>query len=97
SPPPSLRPAALAQYLTLLYVPAPGRVLEDVQQLLPGELLKIVNGQIETRRYFRPEHSLGRRSSLAAADAPTPFLHLLFEPVRAHLVSAVPLRSLPPG
>src|SRR5947208_4438179 len=96
-PPPALRPAALAQYLTLLYVPGPGTVVEDVQQLLPGELLKIVNGKIETRRYFRPEQSLTRRSSLDATDAPTPFLDLLFETVRAHLVSDVPLGLLLSG
>ena len=96
-PPPALRPAALAQYLMLLYVPGPGTVFDGVQQLLPGELLKIVNGKIETRRYFRPEHSLGRRSSLAAADAATPFLELLFETVRAHLVSDVPLGLLLSG
>ncbi|TMK96578.1 MAG: asparagine synthase (glutamine-hydrolyzing) [Actinobacteria bacterium] len=96
-PPPALRPAALAQYLTLLYVPGPGTVFEDVQQLLPGELLKIVNGKIETRRYFRPEQSLTRRSSLDATDAPTPFLDLLFETVRAHLVSDVPLGLLLSG
>ncbi|HKN48826.1 MAG TPA: asparagine synthase (glutamine-hydrolyzing), partial [Actinomycetota bacterium] len=96
-PPPALRPAALAQYLTLLYVPGPGTVFEDVQQLHPGELLKIVNGKIETRRYFRPEQSLTRRSSLDATDAPTPFLDLLFETVRAHLVSDVPLGLLLSG
>src|SRR3989475_1663145 len=96
-PPPSLRPAALAQYLTLLYVPGPGTVFDGVQQLLPGELLKIVNGKIETRRYFRPEHSLTRRSGLAAADAATPFLELLFETVRSHLVSDVPLGLLLSG
>src|SRR5256884_3599335 len=96
-PPPSLRPAALVQYLTLLYVPGPGTVFDGVQQLLPGEFLKIVNGKIETRRYFRPEHSLGRRPSLAAADAATPFLELLFETVRAHLVSDVPLGLLLSG
>lgn len=94
---PSLRHAALAQYLTLLYVPGPGTVFEDVQQLLPGELLKLANGKIETRRYFRPDKPLAQPSSLAATDASTPFIDLLFETIRAHLVSDVPLGLLLSG
>ena len=52
---PSLRPQAIAQYLNLLYVPGPGTVFAGVQQLLPGEFLRVTQGQVEVRRYFTPE------------------------------------------
>ncbi|MGH7165394.1 MAG: asparagine synthase (glutamine-hydrolyzing), partial [Nitrospiraceae bacterium] len=62
----SMSPRALAQYLTLLYVPGPGTIYEGVQQLRPGELLKVVKGRVETRRYFHATalwHEALRRGS----------------------------------
>ena len=52
--PRSVSPRALAQYLTLLYVPGPGTIFDGIQQLRPGELLRVVRGRVETRRYFHP-------------------------------------------
>ncbi len=55
--PRSVSPRALAQYLTLLYVPGPGTIFEGIQQLRPGELLRVVRGRVQTRRYFHPTSS----------------------------------------
>ncbi|MBI4400202.1 MAG: asparagine synthase (glutamine-hydrolyzing) [Nitrospirae bacterium] len=89
--PRSIDPRALAQYLSLLYVPAPRTVFEGVQQLLPGELLKTVNGRVETRRYYHPARAVARSPSTSPSDAVEPFLERLRGSVRAHLVSDVPL------
>jgi len=90
-PPPSVRPEAVAQYLTRLYTPSPGTVYDGVQQLLPGELLRIVNGRIGARRYFHPNHFSPLPSRLSPTDAANRFVPLLQDTVRAHLVSDVPL------
>jgi len=52
---PSVRPQAVAQYLSLLYVPAPGTIFDGIQQLLPGEMLTVDHGRIIRRRYFTPQ------------------------------------------
>ncbi len=52
--PRSVSAQAVAQYLSLLYVPGPGTIYEGIQELRPGELLKLVRGRVETRRYFHP-------------------------------------------
>ncbi|TAJ07290.1 MAG: asparagine synthase (glutamine-hydrolyzing) [Nitrospirae bacterium] len=98
----SVDPSAVAQYLTLLYVPGPGTMYEGVRQLPPGEWLKVEGGKIETGRYYHPSEALrpsaaqSARASLAHRRESEPeteerFLALLKDTVRAHLVSDVPL------
>lgn len=87
----SVDQAAVARYLHLLYVPGPGTVFTGVQQLRPGELLRIVDGRIEARRYYHPASSPGLRSLQSPADVEDRFRSLLQETVQAHLVSDVPL------
>jgi len=89
--PRSLLPQAVAQYLTLLYVPAPGTLFEGIRQLLPGELLRVAKGRIELRRYFHPEHSITAPSWSSVPDGADRFLELLRDTVQTHLVSDVPL------
>jgi asparagine synthase (glutamine-hydrolysing) len=104
--PRSVSPQGLAQYLTLLYVPGPGTIYEGIQQLRPGELLRVVRGRVETRRYFQPTslwHQASGSGACEGAGYGVPdirsagssrveeFLILLRETVQAHLVSDVPL------
>lgn len=96
--PRSLRPQAVAQYLTLLYVPGPEMLFEGVRQLLPGELLRVVKGRIESRRYFHLEsawheaRSMGSRPAWRSEEERIDhFLELLRDTVQTHLVSDVPL------
>lgn len=91
TPPRSVDPRAIAEYLTLLYVPGPDTLFEGVRQLQPGELLKVVNGRVETKQYFHATDVSGSRSRLSQADAEDRFIELLRERVQAHLVSDVPL------
>ncbi|TAJ23133.1 MAG: asparagine synthase (glutamine-hydrolyzing), partial [Nitrospirae bacterium] len=90
-PPRSVDQRAIAQYLTLLYIPGPDTLFEGVRQLRPGELLKVVNGKAETKQYFHPTDLPGLRTRLSPADAEDRFLDLLRDTVQAHLVSDVPL------
>ncbi|MCX5723568.1 MAG: asparagine synthase (glutamine-hydrolyzing) [Nitrospirae bacterium] len=90
-PPRSVDPGAIAQYLTLLYVPGPGTLFEGVRQLQPGECLKVVKGRVETKQYFQATDVPGSRTRLTQADAEDRFLELLRDRVQAHLVSDVPL------
>jgi asparagine synthase (glutamine-hydrolysing) len=87
----TIRPQAIADFLSLLYVPGPETIVEGVYQLRPGEVLKIAQGRCEFWRYYRPEEE-----ALSETEAPQyaqgeRFLNTLRDSVQAHLVSDVPL------
>lgn len=90
-PPPSIRPHAIAQYLAWLYVPGPGTVFEGIHQLRPGELVRVTDGCVETRRYWAPDWITGVEAWTDPPERQERFLELLRDSVRAHLVSDVPL------
>ena len=46
------RPEAIDEYLTLLYVPAPGTIYEGIHKLEPGHVLVAENGAFRTSRYW---------------------------------------------
>jgi asparagine synthase (glutamine-hydrolysing) len=97
----SIRPQAIASYLTCLYVPGPETVFDGVRQVEPGELLRVRAGRIEARRYWTPETCWREARAVPEDDTaagPTPveermdrFLSCLKDTVRVHLVSDVPL------
>ncbi|MDP1946241.1 MAG: asparagine synthase (glutamine-hydrolyzing) [Nitrospirota bacterium] len=86
-----IRPQAIADFLSLLYVPGPDTMVEGVYQLRPGEALKIVRGRLEFWRYYRPEEEVLRQAEFQQGDQRDQFLSLLRDSVQAHLVSDVPL------
>jgi len=86
-----IRPQAIADFLSLLYVPGPDTMVEGVYQLRPGEALKIVRGRLEFWRYYRPEEEVHRQVESPNGDQRERFLHELRDSVQAHLVSDVPL------
>jgi len=87
----SIDPSAVAQYLSVLYVPRPGTIYHGVRQLQPGEWLKLERGNVETGRYYEPASALMSRTRISAPEAEERFLALFKETVQAHLVSDVPL------
>jgi asparagine synthase (glutamine-hydrolysing) len=90
-PAPSLRPGAIADYLSLLYVPGPETIYEKVYELRPGELLRVQNKCVTLKRYWTPQEALIARGLQAPGET---FEHLhaqLRDAVRSHLVSDVPL------
>lgn len=88
----SVDPAAIARYLTWLYIPGPETLYRGVRHLPPGEWLRIEQGTIERGRYYHPAPSPAALTRVVPeAEAQDRFLGLLKETVRAHLVSDVPL------
>lgn len=87
----TIRPQAIADYLSLLYVPGPDTIMEGVYQLRPGEALKIVRGRLEFWRYYRPTEEAGSLHEAPLGDQRAQFLSALRDSVQAHLISDVPL------
>jgi asparagine synthase (glutamine-hydrolysing) len=87
----TIRPQAIADFLSLLYVPGPDTIVEGVYQLRPGEALKIVRGRVEFWRYYRPAEEAGNQLETPQGDQRAQFLSALRNSVQAHLVSDVPL------
>jgi asparagine synthase (glutamine-hydrolysing) len=87
----TIRPQAIADFLSLLYVPSPDTIVEGVYQVRPGEALKIARGRLEFWRYYRPEEEARRLIHPLQGDQHEQFLSALRDSVQAHLVSDVPL------
>ncbi len=83
-----LRTAAIAQFLALRYVPEPDSVFEGVRKLPPAHWLRIRDGRIEERRYWRLEFD---GAPPPDADLAERTLALLDEAVRIRLMAEVPL------
>jgi len=96
-PRPSIDPAAIARYLTRLYVPSPGSIYAGVRELQPGECLTAGGGRVTVERYFTPATAWKRATSRGDDGAAAPgdlierWRETLRDSVSAHLVSDVPL------
>lgn len=85
-------PAAIARYLTWLYIPGPETLYRGVRHLPPGEWLRVAEGTVEHGRYYHPAPSPAALARVVPeAEAQEQFLGLLKETVRGHLISDVPL------
>jgi asparagine synthase (glutamine-hydrolysing) len=87
----TIRPQAIADFLSLLYVPGPETIVEGVHQLRPGEALKVSRGRLEFWRYYHPEEEARCLVESSQQNHCEQFLSLLRDSVQAHLVSDVPL------
>jgi len=90
-PTPSLRPGAIADYLSLLYVPGPETVYEGIYELRPGELLLVQDGSVKFERYWRPQESAITRIWQTKEEMVEHLHAQLRDTVRSHIVSDVPL------
>jgi asparagine synthase (glutamine-hydrolysing) len=88
-------PAALDEYLTYLYVPAPRSIFRAIRKLRPGHILVVSDRGLEEREYwdlvFEPKPW---SSEEACAEE---LLETVRESVRVHLVSDVPLGAFLSG
>jgi asparagine synthase (glutamine-hydrolysing) len=87
--------AALAQFMTHEYVPAPRSILENVRKLLPGETLSWRDGgPIARRTYYVPPLSVRRRGAgdaRGARELADELTSLVTRATSARLVADVPV------
>jgi asparagine synthase (glutamine-hydrolysing) len=89
-------PEALDAYLTLLYVPTPATIYQQVRKLPAGHLLVAEDGRVRISKYWDLEFTgsgnpANERQYLEELDA------LLTESVRMQLISEVPLGAFLSG
>lgn len=83
-----LNPAALRQYLTLEYVPAPHSMFEGINKLPPAHYMLVRDGLVSTTRYWEPKVN---PSSLSENEAEERLIELLDRSIKLRLISDVPL------
>jgi len=89
-----LRPSAVDDFLTFLYVPAPQTIFEDVQELPPAHWLRYNQGVTELRRYWQARPLPAGEEKEAGSEE---LLAVLEESVRLRLASDVPLGAFLSG
>ncbi len=90
-----IRPAAVDEYFTFGYIPAPGTIYEDVWKLPPAHTLLLRDGQLTVRRYW--DLAMAPKQRLGEAEAAAGLLERLEEAVRLRLRSDVPLGAFLSG
>ncbi len=80
-------PAAVVDFLTYKYVPAPRTAWKGIATLLPAHTLSW-NGGIQLHRYWEPDASVTRRDEAAALEE---FSGLLRDAVVSHTVADTPV------
>lgn len=88
--------AAIAQYLTLQYVPAPLSGFEEIRKLHPGELLVWEDGEVRTERWWTLTHGpadehVSEAQRLDELDA------IVSEATRLRLIADVPVGAFLSG
>lgn len=90
-----LRPGAVNQFLTYLYVPEPMTMFAGIDELRAGHLLVAERGAFDVRPYWQLRYDPDPTMSLD--DAAEGLRHHLDEAVRVRLVSEVPLGAFLSG
>src|SRR5262245_62028750 len=80
---------AIADFLTLRFVPGPATMLEDVYKLPAGHWLSFTKGSCRVERYWAPEAKTGAYRT--DSDYQERFAELWRESLRLHLESDVPV------
>ncbi len=89
-------PAAIAQYLSLQYVPPPLTGFDGIRKLAPGEMLIFERGEIRVERYWQLDHATkaiptSPEERVAELDA------LLLEATRMRMIADVPIGAFLSG
>jgi len=90
-----IEPQALYQYLATGIVAAPLTLFKNVRQLMPGQLMRLGNGELSFKTYWSiPEVE---ESDLSEAEAASKIRDMLELSVREHLLSDVPVGAFLSG
>jgi asparagine synthase (glutamine-hydrolysing) len=92
---PKLNPAAVQQYLSLLYIPGPDTIFEGVHELPPAHYLVFEDGKLSLHRYWSVRYR--GEKLLTGPDWEEQFLNQFREGVKSHLISEVPLGAFLSG
>ncbi|MCY4466294.1 MAG: asparagine synthase (glutamine-hydrolyzing) [Chloroflexi bacterium] len=91
-------PAALMDYLSFGYIPAPDTAFAGIKMLEPGTILQVdLAGAVHTRRYWTPPPQAPPEVNARAADYKEELRAQLDEAVRLRLISDVPLGAFLSG
>ena len=86
---------AIDAYLSFSCVPAPMTAYKEIRKLEPAHWLRWKNGEIETRRYWRPDFS--KKINLTEEEAIEETTRLLRESTSLRMISEVPLGAFLSG
>ena len=89
--------AAVAQFLTLQYVPHPHCILNGFSKLPPGSLAVLHDGRLELRTWWAPPWNEPDRRLRSAEDRQDELRQTLTEAVKLRLESDVPLGAFLSG
>jgi asparagine synthase (glutamine-hydrolysing) len=93
---PEVDPEALAQYLTLTYVPSPMSGFRGIHKLAPGEALVFAEGRAEVQKYWSLSYPPSPQR-VSDGDALDQLDDLLLDATRSRLISDVPLGAFLSG
>jgi asparagine synthase (glutamine-hydrolysing) len=91
----ALDPAALDHYLAYQYTPRDRAIFRGVRKLPPGHFIRLQDGRIEVRRYWRIEPRATFTGS--ESEALDRLEEVLADAVRSHMMSDVPLGAFLSG
>jgi asparagine synthase (glutamine-hydrolysing) len=89
--------AAVDEYLTFEYVPAPRSILREVRKLPAGHYLTLQDGRVELHQYWDPNLLRSETGRLSEPEYSTRLRTELIESVRREMVSDVPVGVLLSG
>ena len=76
-------------YLNLDYIPKDKTILSGIQKVLPGELIKIQNGNINKKYYYKIDFNY--KTKINKYDAISQIDKLLSSSVKERLIADVPI------
>ena len=86
----TLNPDALNYFLSLMYIPAPHTIYNEIHKLKPGHILVFHNGNLEIQRYWSLAH-VNALEDYSVSELQKQLRQLLLASVERQLVSDVPL------
>ena len=86
---PAVSDRGVFEYFSHHFIPGSGTIYQNIQKLTPGELLTVADGEVKTRKYWRPAVTSGPERTLP--DWCGELRRRLQEAVRLQLVADVPL------
>ncbi|MBM4301826.1 MAG: asparagine synthase (glutamine-hydrolyzing) [Deltaproteobacteria bacterium] len=86
---PAVSDGGVFEYFSHHFIPGSGTIYQNIQKLTPGELLTVADGEVKTRKYWRPAVTSDPERTLE--DWCRELRQRLREAVRLQLVADVPL------